>query len=82
MVSVHWDDIINPLGMYIGHGPVTTFQILLAVGFIITRDEAVFFFVTGERVQFRILPLLAAAKPDFIPAHLCWLKNGSIVGGE
>ena len=48
----------------------------------VTRDEAVFFFVTGERVQFRILPLLAAAKPDFIPAHLCWLKNGSIVGGE
>ena len=82
MVSVYLNHIINPLGMYIGHGPVTSFQILLSIGFIITRDEAVFFFVTGERVQFRILPLLAAAKPDFIPAHLCWLKNGSLVGGE
>ena len=33
MVSVYLNHIINPLGMYIGHGPVTSFQILLSIGF-------------------------------------------------
>lgn len=29
--------------MYIGHGTITAFQILLSIGLIITRDEAISF---------------------------------------
>ena len=41
--------------MYIGHGTITAFQILLAIGLIISWDEAVFFFVPGKRIELRIL---------------------------
>lgn len=66
-MTANYMDITGMSDGNVRAGSISSLQILLSIGLIISWDEAIFLFIPGQWIELGILAGRAGAEPDLIP---------------